>query len=115
MNLKIILIGVALAGCGGIGDSQKRLRTAVDARQPTLDECYGATLARDATAQGTMEVSLHVTESGGTVDQVKITRSEVADPTLQECVKSALVGVQLAPAPKANLEVAYTLTFAPAS
>jgi hypothetical protein len=102
-----------LIGCAGIGDAQKRVRTAVDAKQPTLTECYGATLALNEKASGSMLVSLRVTESSGRVDAVAIKQSSIPDDKLQECVKSALVGIQIAPGPKANLDIDYTLTFAP--
>ena len=103
----------ALGGCKGVGDSQKHLRTAVEARQPTLDQCYATTLAKDATAAGKMELTLTVAEQGGRVEAVKVARSELADTELQGCVRDALVGVQISPAPKANLEVAYVLEFGP--
>lgn len=107
------IASLVAAGCGGIGDAQKRVRTAVDAQQPTLNECYGAMLARDATAAGSMELTLRVGESGGRVETVNIKRSDLTDPELQTCVKQALAGVSIQPAPKANLDIGYTLTFTP--
>lgn len=100
----------AAAGCG-IGDAQTRLRTAVDAKQPTLDDCYADALQRDRTLGGSMALTLHVSEDSGEVTRVEITSPGVDDPQLQECVKTVLTGVDLDPPPKSNLEVEYTLRF----
>ena len=110
-----ISLVAALVGCGGIGDAQKHVRTAVDAKQPSLNECYATTLAHDASAHGQMQLMLHVAESGGRIDGVEIKQSDLSDQDLQACIKSALVGVEIAPAPKANLEIEYTMTFTPSA
>jgi hypothetical protein len=103
-----------LGGCKSIGDSQKRLRTAVEGKQPTLDNCYAAALSKNAAAAGSMQVTLHVTEAGGRIDDVKIGRSAISDTELHGCVRDALIGLQITPAPKASLQVEYVLEFAPA-
>ena len=107
------LLVVVLAGCGGIGDAQKRLRTAIDAKQDTLDACYAKSLGRDAGGKGSMELLLHVAGDGGQVDSVKITSSDLADPKLEKCVKSTLKAVQLDPAPASAFDIEYTLEFGP--
>lgn len=99
-----------LGGCG-IGNAQTRLRTAVDAQKPTLDDCYASALQRDRTLSGVMQLMLHVDEDSGAVTQVEITSPGVQDPELQQCVKTVLAGVKLDPPPKANLQVEYTLRF----
>ena len=106
-------LALAAAGCGGIGKAQTNLRTAVDAEKPSLDRCYEQALVRDETLSGSMTVVMRVTEKGGTVESVDITSSTVDDPALNKCVESTLVGVQIDPKPKANLEVEYTLQFSP--
>jgi hypothetical protein len=111
-GIGMLLVG-ALVGCGGIGDAQKHVRTAVDAKQPTLNECYATTLSHDASARGQMQLTLHVAEKGGRVDGVQIKQSDLADQELQSCIKTALVGLEIAPAPKANLDIEYTMTFTP--
>jgi hypothetical protein len=103
-----------LGGCG-IGNAQTRLRTAVDAQQPTLDDCYADALQRDRTLSGVMQLVLHVDEGSGRITKVDITDPGLQDVQLQECVKTVLTGVALDPPPKANLEVEYTLQFSASS
>jgi hypothetical protein len=113
--LAAAVAALSIAGCGGIGTAQKDLRTSVEAKKPTLDQCYGAALVRDQVAAGDMDLVLHVSEKTGQVEKVAITRSSVQDPELQQCVEQALVGIALEPKPKANLEVEYQLQFTPTS
>lgn len=111
--MKRVMIVLAIAGCGGgIGNGQARLRTAIDAKQDSLDGCYGEGLERSAEAQGTMQLLVHVL--GGRIG-VDVKSSEIEDPKLEKCVKAALEKVKLSPAPDANFEVEYTVQFKPES
>lgn len=105
----------AAAGCGGIGNAQKQLRSAVDAKKPTLDQCYGAALQRNKETVGDMDLVIHVAEKTGQVEKVDVVRDGVGDGELSQCVQSALVGIGVDPKPKANLEISYTLQFTPSS
>lgn len=112
MGLVLVgLVGSAL-GCG-IGDAQQRLRTAVDAKEKSLDECYAQALERNEGAQGDMSIWVHVSSDTGRVDSVEVSQSEITDGALQKCVETTLVGLALVPPPKANLKVEYTLRFVP--
>ncbi len=111
----LLLFGCLVAGCGGVGKSQADLRTAVEARKPTLHDCYASALERDKTTAGSMEVTLHLAEKSGKVEQVDFTNAAVGDDQLKECVRTAIVGVEVQPKPKANLQVAYTVQFSPES
>lgn len=113
--LRALLILAALASTGcGIGDAQKKLRTAVDAERPSLDDCFAQALERDREMSGgDMQVLLHVSRKTGRVDQAEVAHSEVEDAALQQCVESALTNVALEEPPKANLKVEYTLRFVP--
>jgi len=114
-NMMIGLALVGLAGCGGIGNAQNNLRSAVDTKKPTLDDCYATALEGDAKAAGSMTVKLTVGKKSGTIDKVDVVDPGFADHSLQGCVEGALTGVALDPKPKANLEVEYTLDFRPKS
>jgi len=116
MTIRNLLLGIAilgLAGCGGIGNAQKNLRSAVDNTKPTLDDCYAKALERDKTASGSMTLNLIVGEKSGAVDKVEVLDPGFADGDLQSCVEGALVGVSISPKPKANLKVEYKLDFSP--
>lgn len=111
---KLVGLVLVIAACGGSDNSHRRLRTAIDAQQSTLDECYERTLRRDADAKGTMRVLVHVpTNTDGQVDRVKIESTELANKKLQTCVRNTLLGLQMAKPPANDLTVQYTLKFAP--
>ncbi|MFW6051539.1 MAG: AgmX/PglI C-terminal domain-containing protein [Myxococcota bacterium] len=105
---------VATAGCG-VGDAQQRLRTAVDAEREQLDGCFAEALERDRNLTGDMVLQLHVSRQTGEVEEVEVDRSDVGDATLEQCVRTTLAGVRLEEAPRANLQVQYTLRFVPTS
>ena len=120
MNAKYVAmagaVALAVAGaCGGVGNSQQHLRTAVDAQRPTLDECYGEALARDETVAGEMALVLHVDKKDGLIEDVQVGQSGIHDAALQECVESSLVGLTLEERPKVDLEVSYTFEFVPSA
>jgi translation initiation factor 2 gamma subunit (eIF-2gamma) len=108
----LVVIATALAACGGggVGDAQKRLRTAVDAKQDMLDDCYEKTLARDAEAKGDVQVLFKVSNGGDVKSEVK---GGKLDGKLLKCVQKALDEIKLSPGPGANMEVTYDVTFEP--
>jgi len=109
------IIGSALlltSGCG-IGDAQPRLRTAVDAKQAEMDQCYTRALAEDQSIEGQVEATLHVEGSTGYVEQVDFADGQVADPQLRACLTNVLQGVTLEDAPRKKLEVTYTFQLVP--
>jgi hypothetical protein len=115
-SIMIAMAGsLALSACGGIGGAQKNLRSAVDARQGTLDDCYGTALERSKEASGAMQLNLHVAEKSGRVERVEVLDAGFADDELQSCVENALVGILISPKPAAGLKVEYRLVFNPTS
>lgn len=114
MRYAIILVGMALlAGCG-IGDAQTRVRSAVDARSPDLNQCYAAALTRDASTSGTMSAWVYVESNEGRVERVEFEPGEVSDPTLQSCMNEALTQIRLDEPPAANLKIQYSFQLTPA-
>ena len=97
---------LAAAGCG-VGDAQTRLRSAVDAKNAELNQCYAQALERDRNTSGTMQAWLHVSDQTGRLEQVEFTEG-VQDPGLQSCMTNTLTQVQLEDTPPANLKVEYT-------
>ncbi|MBC7171545.1 MAG: AgmX/PglI C-terminal domain-containing protein [Polyangiaceae bacterium] len=110
--LGILTLGASMAACGP-GDSQRLLRDAVDAKQPSLTSCYASALARDESIAGLVRARLHVDRSTGAVRQAEIIESEVTDETLLACMTGALEGVRLADTPKVNLTVDYDFQLVP--
>lgn len=99
-------------GCG-VGDSQTRLRSAVDAKTPELNQCYAAALERDARTSGTMQAWLYVEDEQGRLERVEFSGGDVHDQALQSCMSDSLSQVQLEEAPPTNLKVEYTFQLQP--
>ena len=108
----VVLAGLGALGCG-IGDAQTQLRSAIDAKQGELDQCYAEALGRDRSATGEMHLWVHVEDAAGRVDDVEVDQSDVNDEALQTCVSGVLTGIQLDKAPAANLRVEYTVRLQP--
>jgi hypothetical protein len=111
-----LALGLAICGCAAgcaAADSQRRLRTAVDARQASLDDCYAKALAHDRTADGAMKVWLHIAENADRVDAVEIESSKIANKRLHKCVRAALLNLDIGEAADGDLRVQYTLAFEP--
>ena len=107
-----VLLALALAGCvPDLAAAKKNLRTAVEDQQEDLDACYTSSLERDADGKGEMAVTLHVASGDGRVEQVKVASTDLADPKLEKCVKSALVKVRVKPVPPADFDIDYKLQF----
>ena len=112
----ILAIAASLAlGACGVGDAQSHLRTAVDARQASLNECYRQALERSEETSGVMHVRLHMPKGANAVEQVEVMDSNLGDEALEQCVVGALDGVRIDEAPKANMAVDYTFRFSPSS
>ena len=110
------ILAVALASlfaCGGPGNAKSNLRSAVDAKKPTLDDCYAKALERDKSAAGSMTLKLTVKDGKDTVSKVDVVDAGFADGELKSCVEGALVGLTIAKKPGANVIIEYQLAFSP--
>jgi hypothetical protein len=89
LGLGVLVAAFGLSGCAA-QDTQRRLRTAVDARQASLDDCYAKALNHDRTVEGWMRLWVHVPENDHRVDSVEIERNtKLADKRLNKCVRAA--------------------------
>lgn len=111
----LVVACAALASACGIGDAQANLRTAVDAKQAELDQCYTSALARNGETQGSLAADLNVESQGGRVESVEFTGGDVQDGELTSCMTGVLTQIQLQEAPAANLRVSYSFELSPAN
>ena len=107
-----LALAAGLAGCGGVGTAQADLRSAIDARQTTFNECYREALTRDESLDGDLSLRLSLAKSETTISGVEVTHSNVDDPELVACIERALEGLSIDEAPKSSLTVDYTMQFA---
>ena len=107
-----LFVVFALAGCvPDLAAAKKNLRAAVDDQQEDLDACYTSSLEREADGKGEMAVVLHVASGDGRVERVAVSNSDLTDPKLEKCIKTALVKVRVKPVPAADFDIDYTLQF----
>ena len=105
-------LAFAISGCG-IGDAQTQLRSAIDAKNQELDQCYAAALTRDRDAAGALSAYVHVETAEGRVNEVEFTGGDVQDAALESCITDSLTQVRLSEPPAANLKVEYTFQLSP--
>jgi hypothetical protein len=115
MTPKLVVASLALAaglaGCGGVGTAQADLRSAIDARQSTLNECYREALTRDETLDGDLSLRVSLAKSETTISGLEVTHSNIDDAELVSCIEQALAGLSIDEAPKSALTVDYTMQF----
>jgi len=115
MNRSMIVTGMvlclSLAACARVNPARGALRSAVEAKQAELDQCFADTLTRNATATGGMTAWLEVESDNGRVSSVEIEGTDVQDEALGQCVSSTLQTIQLAEAPPIPMRVHYQFVF----
>lgn len=111
----LAVLALALTAC--VDYSPARLRTAVDAQRPVLDQCYEGALQQNPSTAGRMKLLLHIPTGANQVDGVRfgITDRGVAQAQLQQCIANALVGLPIGASTAGDLQVEYTLSFEPES
>ena len=110
-----LLLGSLAAGCGGVGTAQADLRSAIDAQQASMNECYREALTRDEALSGDVSVRISMARKTTTVSSVEVLESAVSDETLNACVEEIISGISIDEAPGANMSVDYTLRYTPSS
>lgn len=106
---------LTLAGaCAGSGFG-KTVRTDVQSQmasiQNDLATCYSDTLTRDRQAQGTVVVSFVAKSGSGKFEEVKVVKSDINDPGMQQCVVQKVSTLALATPVKNQVAVEYPLSF----
>ena len=107
----LALVFAVACGGGGVGTSPKRLRTAIEAKQDSLDGCYGNTLEKSSDAAGKMSLVIKV--RGGKIADVDVKASEIEDPKLDKCIKATIKKVKLEPPADADFDIEYAVEFKP--
>jgi len=106
-----LILCLSVAACARVNPARGALRSAVEAKQAELDQCFADTLTRNATATGGMTAWLEVESDNGRVSSVEIEGTDVQDETLGQCVTSTLQTIQLAEAPPIPMRVHYQFVF----
>ena len=102
---------VTSVGCGRVNPARRGLWSAVEAKRAELNQCYEQAVTRDASTAGSMVLWLEVDDESGSVNNVEVENSDVADPSLEPCVTGALRSIRLSEAPPITMRVQYTFLF----
>jgi hypothetical protein len=113
---KRILPFLVLAGCAHSGMSasvRQDITARMESAKPTITDCYAKELKIDRKLRGTVDLSFETTPKTGDFDKVTVTRDDMKDPQLEQCVVTAVDGLKLAQPVKSKIAVTYPLDFAP--
>jgi len=113
-----ISLGVALcaAGCGGAGlgaDTRADITARMTSAQPPIAACYQPGLKTNRKRGGTMVVAFASAPSTGQFTDIQVTRDELGDPAVRQCVVDAVGKLKLARPQATRLSISYPIHFAP--
>jgi hypothetical protein len=113
-----ISLGVALcaAGCGGAGlgaETRADITARMTSAQPPLAACYQAALKTNRKLTGTMVVAFAAAPTTGQFTDIQVTRDEIGDPGVRQCVVDAVGKLKLARPQATRLAISYSIHFAP--
>lgn len=90
-------------------DVSQRMTTAKD----PISSCYEAALKRNRKLKGRMVLEFTAESNTGKFKNVKVSRNDLDDDELEECVVEAVSGLALAKPQKTEVAVTYPLEFSP--
>jgi len=111
-----LCVALAATGCAGMVTQSQRDNIAgkMAAARAPLAQCYATALKADPNCHGNVTVTFRVQPNTGRFTNVKVLRSQIAQPNFTTCVASAVGELYIAPAPAFIIDVTdYTLSFAP--
>jgi hypothetical protein len=117
-----IALGAALCaailapGCGGAGlgaDTRADITARMTSAQQPLAACYHTGLKTNRRLGGTMVVAFAAAPSTGQFTDIQVTRDELGDPAIRQCVVEELGKLKLAKPQATRVSVSYPIHFAP--
>lgn len=110
-----LALAASLAGCAnsGFGEGvRKDVGARMTAAGAPISACYEAALARNRKLKGTMQLAFVAEKGTGKFTQVRVERTDLADPELERCVVEQVGRLALETPQKANVSIQYPLEFA---
>jgi hypothetical protein len=103
--------GCAKTGMGAAvrGDVSGRMETA----QPSFTSCYATALKRSRKVRGMLVLSITAAADSGEFKNITVSRDELGDPQLKQCVIDEVSKLKLEKPQKTNITFAYPLRFDP--
>lgn len=118
MNL-IVALGMALAlgmfvvACGAELNpkTEGQIVSALEAQKGAFKGCYETALQKNRELQGDMALQLDIHQASGKVTKAQVTKSDIPNKKMKECVAGAAGTIKLPDPPGVPVEGHYTLTF----
>ncbi len=118
--MKIAILGLALAACGGTARNMETYRADTQHLLATHDDqlrtCYDDALKADAKASGTVAVQVTVEKKTGAVTKAAIdAKRSTASQPLESCVLKAVEGLKLDPPDRNDGQATFVYEFKPST
>lgn len=114
--MKTPLVALALAACAKTGTGPA-VRADITARmqsvQAPIAACYKKALIANRKLKGTVILDFKTKPGTGEFTGITVTRDEIGDAGLQQCVVAQVGGLKLATPQKTAVQVSYPIHFAP--
>ena len=108
----VIVLGALPAACAKLNPKfEDSLNNALDARKTEFKSCYEKALDRDRNAKGEMDLKLEFTPNSKQVDKAQVTRSQIKDNGMKQCVSQAAKRIQTTELPGTWVDGQYTIDF----
>jgi hypothetical protein len=107
------ILGSLAAGCGAKlnENTEKQLKSALEAQHDAFKACYEKALERDRNAQGPMNLELDINKTPGAVTKAKVGVSTIQDAEMKKCVVKVVKEIKLPEPPNVPVEGHYSLIF----
>jgi hypothetical protein len=117
ISLGAALCAAILApGCGGTGlgaDTRADITARMTSAQQPIGACYHAGLKANRKLTGTMVVAFAAAPNTGQFTDIQVTRDDLGDPGIRQCVIDAVGKLKLAKPQATRLSISYPIHFAP--
>jgi hypothetical protein len=111
-RLCMLLLFAIGCSAGGVSQAVKQdLQRAVAAHREPLQLCYEQALKTNAALEGEMVVKFEIEPGKTALSKVKIGRTTIDEPSLEQCIVQETSELTLSKPPEAKLAVTYPLSF----
>ena len=108
----VLALVVLATGCAKLNPKfEDSLNNALDAQKGEFQSCYETALKKDRNTKGEMDLKLEFTPNSKKVDKANVTKSDINDNTMKQCVAKAAKTIETTELPGTWVNGKYTLEF----
>ncbi len=102
----------AMSACHSLNpNTEKQILDALQAKDGEFQACYKSALEKNRETRGTVTLKLKLDEVSGKVTSSSVDQSNIADNSMNECVKNAASDISLPEPPGLPVEGKYDVNF----